>query len=162
VLQRPVSSESERLKTAESQLPHKQDDERRLQTGDEKPSSGQIELFDVDAAPADGLNSPGGKSVIIEDGNKDGGAGDGGVGEGAEEEDGEFQATPFVEEMVDNCVDQCGIRELKRLEGTGTEVRIERVPFEAKKQKGVEQKFSTISTLLRLTGLAGRADGQFS
>lgn len=157
---RSVTSECERLKTAESQMLNNQDDERNLQTGGEKLSSGQIGPFD----PGEALNSPGRKLVVIENGSEDGGVKDGAVGEAApaEEEDGEFHATPFVEELVDNCVQQCGIRELKRLEGTGTEVRIERVPFEAKKQKGMGQKFSTISTLLRLTGLVGRADGQFS
>jgi len=54
------------------------------------------------------------------------------------------------------------IREKKGIEGTGTNIRIEVVPFAAIKQKGTEQKYSAVSTFLRLTGLAGVADGQFS
>ena len=53
------------------------------------------------------------------------------------------------------------LREIKRIEGTGTQVRIQTVAFAAKRKKGLEQKFSATSTLLRLTGLGGRADGQF-
>jgi hypothetical protein len=52
--------------------------------------------------------------------------------------------------------------ELRRQEGAGMEVRIEKVPFSSNKSTGVEQKFSAISTILRFTGLGGRADGQFS
>lgn len=54
------------------------------------------------------------------------------------------------------------VRETKRLQGTGTDVRVEVVAFAAKKPKRAGQQDSAISTLLRLTGLSGRADGQFS
>eukprot|EP00277_Geminigera_cryophila_P027202 CAMPEP_0179474180 /NCGR_PEP_ID=MMETSP0799-20121207/53710_1 /TAXON_ID=46947 /ORGANISM="Geminigera cryophila, Strain CCMP2564" /LENGTH=203 /DNA_ID=CAMNT_0021283133 /DNA_START=54 /DNA_END=661 /DNA_ORIENTATION=+ len=77
-------------------------------------------------------------------------------GEWAEEGNDEFQVHTFLERLIEICVEECLSKEQRRTDGTGKQVRIDTVAFMAKKQKGVEQKFSAISTLLRLTGLVGR------